>query len=164
MATMRANRGGIERLRSKLAAVQLTDADKAGPLLIVMDQEAVRQNRRMFATEGAFTGTPWAALSPRYAAYKRKVKPGRRKLVFEGDTKDSFLTPTNPNHYRKFVPPFTYLLGATGEKAWRHNTGTGVGKQRLPVRRLNAKTPENIKAFYQAVAGYYIKHVRRVLR
>jgi len=38
-----------------------------------------------YASEGAFWGTPWAPLSPEYAARKAITHPGRGLLVADGD-------------------------------------------------------------------------------
>lgn len=44
---------------------------------------------RVFDTLGATIGETWSPLSPPYAAWKTKVRPGRPTLVFDGDLRDS---------------------------------------------------------------------------
>jgi hypothetical protein len=163
MVTIQPSPKGIERLRTKVEALRLTPADKAGPLMVEMDRECSRQFRQAFTTEGATSGSRWPDLSPRYAAWKRKVRPGRKILVFSGDTRERFLMPTNSAHVRQFIPPFTYRFGAASEKAWRHEYGVGEGKQRLPVRSVVRKTANDIKSFQRVLATFYIKRLRQVV-
>lgn len=42
----------------------------------------------VFDTLGASIGETWSPLSPPYAAWKQKVRPGRPTLVFDGDLRD----------------------------------------------------------------------------
>lgn len=164
MIRMRSNPAGIERLRTRTQAILLSDADKGGPLLIELDRVHSRQARRAFTTQGASTGAAWKPLSPGYAKWKRKVKPGRRILVFNGDMRDRYTMPTNANHIREYVRPFTYRFGVVSEKAWRHETGTGEGRQVLPRRSALTKTAEDYRQFVAQLRTFYLKRVRQVLR
>jgi len=47
---------------------------------------------RTFKQQG-LDGAPWAALSPRYAAYKARKRPGAPILVFDGDLRESMTSP-----------------------------------------------------------------------
>lgn len=164
MVTMRVNQPGIQRLKTLTQALQLDDADKSGPLLIEMDRVHSRQARRAFTTQGGSAGSVWAPLSPRYREWKKKARPGRRILVFDGDMRDRYTMPSNANHIREFVRPFTYRFGVASEKAWRHETGTGVGKQRLPRRSVLHKTSDDIRQFRAALLLFYRKRIRQVTR
>lgn len=164
MVRMRYNRAGIERLRTLTGGLLLTDADKAGPLLVELDRVHTRQSRQAFVSEGASTGSVWARLSPRYQAWKRKARPGRKILVFDGETRDRFLMPTNPNHLREYVKPSIYRFGVASEKAWHHENGIGEGTQRLPRRSVLRKTAAQYQEFTKAFVAFYIKRMRQVLR
>lgn len=48
--------------------------------------------RRTFDQQG-LDGARWASLSPRYAAHKARVRPGRPILQFDGDLVESMTTP-----------------------------------------------------------------------
>lgn len=51
-------------------------------------------NARQFAEQGtAETGGKWAPLSPPYARFKARVRPGRPILVFDGDLKREMTVP-----------------------------------------------------------------------
>lgn len=165
MVTMRSNSSEFKRFRTRIEALILSDADKSGPLMIVMDREHIRQVRRAYGSEGATTAQgPWPRLSPRYAAWKRKAYPGRRILVRTRETFQKFVQPTSASHIRRFVQPFSYQFGAASEAQWRHENAAGVGGQVLPRRSILAKTANDLQGFNKALLGFWIKRVRQVLR
>jgi hypothetical protein len=164
MVRMTPNKRELERLRKRTAALLISDRERQGPILVALDRVHSQQARRAFTTEGVSTGSAWKPLSKGYAAWKRRVKPGRRILVFSGDMRDRFTLPASANHIREWVRPWTYLFGVASTKAWRHETGTGEGKQVLPRRSVLAKTAADLKQFTEAFASYYIKRTRQVLR
>lgn len=163
MVSMRIVPGGFERLRTLMQAVTLTEGDKKGPLLVEMDRTHRRQTVQAFKTEGASTGLAWQKLSPRYAEWKRKVKPGRRILVFSGDMKERY-TGAGANHIRRFIRPFTYAFGVISDKAWRHETGTGEGKQRLPRRSVLHKSAADLREFVETLKQFYVKRLQQATR
>lgn len=165
MVTMRSNPAEFKRLRTRTEAMLFSDGDKAGPLMIVMDQEHIKQVRRAYGTEGATTGQgSWPRLSPRYAAWKRKAYPGRRILVRTRETFQKFVQPTSASHIRRFIQPFTYAFGAASEAQWRHENAAGVGRQVLPRRSILAKTGQDLQGFQRALVGFWTKRVRQALR
>lgn len=164
MVRMQSNPAEFQRLRMRTEALMLSEADKRGPLLVEMDRTHVRQVTKAYTTEGASTGRAWERLSPGYAKWKRRHFPGRKILVLTRDTRERFTQPTNAAHIREFKTPFTYIFGALSEKQWRHETGTGTGRQRLPVRSVLTKTQADYAAFVTTLRVFYQKRVRQVLR
>lgn len=80
----------------------------------------------------------WPPLSPRYAAYKARVRPGRPMMVFNGALRKS-LTPStiggavNNNPGAVFRPgPTSMEIGSSIKYARAHQLGLG----RLPQRRI----------------------------
>lgn len=164
MVRMTSNPSEFKRLRTRVEALSLSDADKRGPLMIEMDREQVRQITRAYTSEGATTGSVWARLSPGYARWKAKAYPGRKILVRTRDTRARFEQPTNPAHIREFIPPWSYIFGAASSVQAAHEYGIGSPGQRLPIRRLLKKTEADLVAFQKTLVTFYIKRVRQVLR
>jgi len=50
-------------------------------------------NARQFKEQGSVETGKWAPLSPPYARWKARVRPGRPILVFDGDLKKDMITP-----------------------------------------------------------------------
>jgi len=164
MVGLRSNPAEFQRLRLMCDSILLSDGDKGGPLLVEMDRVHSRQARKAYTTQGASTGAAWKPLSERYRQYKRKARPGRKILVFNGETRERFTMPTNPNHIREYVKPFTYRFGVASEKAWRAETGTGEGRQVLPRRSVLDKTAADYSQFVEALRTFYLKRIKQVLR
>lgn len=95
---------------------------------------------RTFSQQG-LDGAPWAALSPRYAAYKTRRRPGAPIMVFDGDLRDSMTTPRGgimESWDKGFtvgtdVPYATYHQNGTPNMPARPLIG---GMQRADQRRL----------------------------
>lgn len=95
---------------------------------------------RAFAQQG-LNGSRWASLSPRYGAWKARVRPGAPILVFSGDLRDSMTTPTG-GIYEPHDRGFT--VGTDIRYAAYHQNGTPnmparpmIGQmQRQDTRRL----------------------------
>lgn len=164
MVRMRSNPAGFERMRTLTEGLILTDADKAGPLMVEMDKEQVRQVTRAYTSEGVTSGGAWARLSPGYARWKSRAYPGRKILVRTRETRERFTQPSNPAHIRQFLPPFSYQFGAVSGVQAAHEYGIGSPGQRLPVRRILRKTQADLAAFQKVLVDFYIKRVRQILR
>lgn len=163
-ARMRSNTAGFKRLRTRTEALLLSDADKAGPLLVEMDRENVRQVTKAYTTEGESSGGFWARLSPGYARWKRVAYPGRKILVRTRETRTRFTSPSNPAHIRRFLRPFSYVFGAFSAVQAAHEYGIGDPGQRLPVRPVMRKTPADLAAFRKALLAFYVKRLRQIYR
>jgi phage gpG-like protein len=86
--------------------------------------------QKNFEGRGSYVGG-WAPLSPRYAAYKSKVRPGRPLMEFNGTLRASLKGKDEP--FAVFRPAQQSLqIGTSVPYAARHQTGGG----RLPQRRV----------------------------
>jgi hypothetical protein len=118
--------GNRDKLRWLVA--QLLDLRPFWPRVVTL---AIHWWGEQFRTEGAFGGTPWAPLSPAYAAWKAIHYPGRGILYREGDLRmavsvpDREMTPTT----LELTIPWARLKGEQVDVAW-HQLGT----QHMPPR------------------------------
>lgn len=86
-----------------------------------------------FVLEGGNSGTTWAALSPKYAAWKAQHYPGRGILVRSGALKAALAGPTAPQAI--FRPSATSVeIGTSIPYALPHQTGGRHLPQRPPLR------------------------------
>jgi phage gpG-like protein len=92
-----------------------------------------RQIERNYETAGSMVGG-WAPLSPRYAAWKAVVAPGRSLLQFTGRLQKSVTWQGDrPGEGGIFVPERTYVvLGTSVPYARFHQIGT----DRMPRRSI----------------------------
>lgn len=88
----------------------------------------VRQNRMVFALEGAFGGKRWAPLSPRYAAWKVRMVGNRPILVFSDQLRESLTE--RPMGVEVLGTDF-YEFGTDDRTAKWHQEGTRGG---MPAR------------------------------
>lgn len=122
--------------------------------------------RQQFESEGAFWGTPWAPLSPGYAAFKSRNYPGKTILIAEGDLRRGASLP------QREVTPRTLTLtidwpkggleqdsGLRWDPAWHH-----LGRGNLPARPLLADglPPTAMMELENAVGDYVDEMARRV--
>jgi len=151
----------FRRLRSTVDALELSNADKAGPLLREMDLVHVRQVKAAFSGEGATVPTgPWPRLSPRYAAWKRR-QVGRKKILRLTDKLFRKATqPGNPDHVRMFTPPFRLSFGFRDEAGFYHQEG-GI---HLPKRSVVDKDAVDLWELREALRTFYVKRMRQVTR
>lgn len=109
---------------------------------------------RQFRSEGALLGG-WAALVPWYEAYKERVRPGRRILVFDGDLRRSMVEP-GAEHNINRIGPRRAAFGSDDFKAQFHEYGT----RKMPRRQMivwrssdRAEMEERLAAYLQEAAG-----------
>ena len=88
--------------------------------LIALDFQA--HMVQTFKSKGR-TGAKWPALTPKYAAYKNRVRPGRSLLVFDGDMIKSLVTSHDSNGIRK-QKARSLVLGSKVPYARYHQDGT----------------------------------------
>ena len=151
----------FERLRTKMQAIALTQADRSGPLLRELDREHIRQVRKAFTTEGdSVPSGPWPSLSPRYKKWKL-AQVGRKKILRFKDV--LFRKATNaghPDHLRIFTPPFKYGFGFRDEPGHRHEAGDPP----LPRRSLVEKSEADYQRFIAVLTVFWHKRIRQVER
>jgi phage gpG-like protein len=86
-------------------------------------------NARVFAQQGSAETGRWVALSPRYAAWKAKVRPGRPILVFDGDLRET-MTSARSGIFEVWDKGFT--VGTDLPYARYHQDGTPT----MPARPI----------------------------
>lgn len=89
----------------------------------------------------------WPQLSPRYAAYKRQVRPGRPMMVFDGHLSRS-LTDTQDRRFKVVQRPTRLTVSPDVKYAAYHQAGRG----HLPRRRLIDLKPQDAKNIGQVIA------------
>lgn len=154
--TVKTNPEGIRRVRTLAQALGLPHADMAGPVLVELGVVHRKQENRIFATQGsAGASGRWPALSPGYAAKKRKQFPGKKILQRTGDMKARLTKRSNPNYYQDYVPRSaargTFRFGARSGLAAAHRAGTGP----LPIRDMLTKTAAQVAEFQAALFKWY---------
>lgn len=150
---MPANPQEFQRLRVGLQAFEVTDTDLKTVVLRRLGQVHRKQEERIFAAEGAAGRSgKWAALSPAYAAAKRKLFPGRKILVRTGVMKEAFIRATNPDYVQRYVKPLMQF-GARSRVATYHDTGTSTMPRRDPV----GKTETQLEQLREAILIWYRK-------
>lgn len=109
--------------------------------------------RDQWSTSGAAGGEPWAPLSPAYAAWKARHRPGRGILYFDGDLRGAASRPGRD------AGPQTLTLTIRDEKAGWHQEGTG----RMPARRIipDGRLPEAWLADLHRAAQDYVDEVAK---
>jgi len=110
-----------DRLLLRLKRMQ-TSAEKLSPVLEDIGQDMVTATKtQRFDQEKDPERRPWKKLSPGYKAYKDRVRPGAKILVFNGTLKDSI---------RHSVSSDAVSIGTSVEYASKHQYGEG----KLPAR------------------------------
>jgi hypothetical protein len=122
---------------------------------------------QQFDTEGAFAGTPWAALSPQYALVKASLAPGKGILQFAGGIRRAASRPIREQTARTLTLTIDDsqeehgASGAIGPILQYHQEGT----PRMPARPLifGDPLPGQAALQLQAEADAYVSDfLRRV--
>lgn len=92
-------------------------------------------NARVFSNEGTAETGKWSPLSPRYGAWKARVRPGRKILVFDGDLREAF---TSMEHGVTEIWNKGMVVGAYDPIAGYHQHGTPIMPAR-PILGRSAK-------------------------
>jgi len=155
------NPEAFRRLRSSLEGLELSNADKAGPLLREMDLVHVRQVKTAFSGEGATVPTgPWPRLSPRYAAWKKRQVGRKKMLRLTDDLYQKATMPGHPDHVRMFTPPFRLGFGYRDEAGFYNQEG-GI---HLPKRSVVDKDAVDLWELRETLRAFYMKRMRQVTR
>lgn len=111
-------------------------------------------NRKQFATNGAYYGTPWKPLKPEYLQWKIKSGYSKRTLVQTGAMKASFTS--RPMSIEKYYPKRAEF-GSSNRLAKFHQSGTRRnGKPAIPARPIMVKNRRVTKAVRQMISDYII--------
>lgn len=108
----------------------------------------VRYQREEFKTQGAHGGHAWAALSPKYLAWKRKHFPGRRILELTGG-----LRKTLTSQLQVFVSPRRLVMWSASKVATYHQGGAG----NLPARKIIAVPQPEKRDWVRILQRYVLK-------
>ncbi len=109
--------------------------------------------RKLFSTQGASGGRRWKPLSPAYKKWKRKKRPGRKIMTFDGKLRDS-LTKKGFLHVaigflrrnKGFIQVGTHDIKA----AW-HGPPNRLKNPVLPTRDVLQQTPAQIDQYRQEI-------------
>lgn len=162
---MRVRPEAFKRIRTKLQALQLSDGDRQGPVLRVLDTVHSAQVARAFASQGASTGRAWAPWSEPYKAWRAKHRGrlGAKIMVLSGTLKEKATSPRHGGHVARWLGGFRYAFGFIDEPGYIHmNTDAARGK--MPLRSALIKTEADRRGFAAAFLNFYRKRIRQVLR
>lgn len=143
------------RIKTLDEAMRL-DAQDMRNFEATFDTEFRDQMKSAFSTEGKTGAFGWPPLSPDYAAYKAKKRPGRKMLVFDGNLRRS-LTTRNAEHIAEGQMPVgkrpaVVSLGTRNPLAAYHGISPYRNKN-LPVRdALETATTQASLAKYTKLA------------
>lgn len=101
-----------------------------------------RAERRQFQSQGGYGSGGWDPLSPRYAAWKSRVRPGAPILVFDGDLKRSL---TERPFGVEIIEPAFMVIGSDVEYGAYHQHGTDRMPRRRPVELPETERREWVK-------------------
>lgn len=167
------NMKAFPRIRTRIDALLLQEADFRGPILTRLGQLHRDQEQRIFGSEGAAGARgSWPALSPAYAAHKRRKVGRKRILVWSGDMKERFISPSRPEYVQSFIPTGRaaglFQFGAASVLAGYHFAGgtsthrsrpkKGSGKTYrvvLPRRDMVTKSPAQILEMQKEFIAWY---------
>ncbi|QGZ17114.1 tail completion or Neck1 protein [Arthrobacter phage DrYang] len=120
-ATMRFEGDGFRSFNLMLQRFQINFHDSAPVFEAIADhQKTVWQ--KQFDQEGAYTGPgTWAALSPKYGAWKQRHYPGKKILELSGDLRESL---TERPFGIDEINDTTMVIGTGVPYAYWHQHGT----------------------------------------
>lgn len=98
-------------------------------------------------------GPGWAPLSPRYAAWKSRVYPGRPLMVVSGRLRNSLFGETNEWFQR--ISRYNLDMGTTVPYATYHQTGTRF----MPARPVINVTRDDERVWTKMIARYLVEQV-----
>jgi len=121
-----------------------------------------------FDTQGSFgLGSQWAALSPKYAAWKAIHYPGKPILSADGDLRRAATTPRRkvaPLSLELSIEPYVHGPGRMNRKPRTiFPTWFQEGTERMPARPLVFDLPANLDAELDRVADEYVDEMLRVV-
>jgi phage gpG-like protein len=154
MTNVRFTSAGFEpfTLRLDRFSDNLQDAEPAFEAIATYQVEVV--NKRQFRQQGSVeVGGAWAPLSPPYARWKAKRRPGKPILVFDGDLRDSLTIPGDgvwEVWHRGFV------IGTAVEYATYHQNGT----PNMPARPvLGSPRKSDVRAMTKILQRWIVEGV-----
>lgn len=161
---MKVHSDAFTRIRSRIEALNLSDGDRSGPLLVRLDAVAREAAKEGIASRG---NGLWAPLSPRYAAWKAAHGFGSRMMVMAkpyrgrgpAQLQRKFTLAKEAGHIKRWVGGMRYQFGADDDVAAIHEAGTG-----LPRRSVVDSIFAAQEQFVSVLKVFWIARVRQVLR
>jgi len=129
MAVLSFGSDGFEPFSLKLERFQDNLADATPAFESMAEYQVKTVNARQFREEGSVETGKWSPLSPLYARWKARVRPGKPILVFDGDLKKSL---TVPGQGIYIVRHNMMTVGTSVPYAIYHQKGTPM----MPARPL----------------------------
>jgi phage gpG-like protein len=117
------------------------------------DYQVRTVNKRQFDEQGSVETGKWAPLSPPYARFKARVRPGRPILVFDGDLRREMTVPGKGVYE---VWPKGMTVGTDIDYAKYHQKGT----PNMPARPLMGKAREADKRRFEKILQRWIVESR----
>jgi phage gpG-like protein len=109
-------------------------AGNSAPAMLEIQEYMEEAERRLFETEGASSGRPWAPLDA-HTKDERGDKQGNKTLDFSGALKNSLTNSHDPNAIR-LIAPGTVKFGTKLAYADEHQKGyKAKDGHRIPARR-----------------------------
>jgi len=151
----------MDRARRALRRA-IDKADEAGSstsdaILADVAQLDRDQNKLSFSPEGKKSGKKWAALSPDYAAEKRRAIGKKNILTYSGSLRDSLRQRGGTR--REFMKGSVIALGTAHRLARYHQEGTKNMPARPPVR----KTGEQVEQLKIRIAKSLLLNAMRLV-
>lgn len=150
------------RIRDLPGLARFSDGE-LGTIRNGVDQRFREFIRRLFATEGASSGRGWPALSPAYAAWKRRHYPGRKIMVLTGRLRRSLTERGHAEHVARFgrePEPFVQV-GTAVEYAAFHAPappgGPNLKNPGLPDRDTLDLAPEQAAELVEIWRRYLVE-------
>lgn len=132
---------GLRQLQSEMRDVSVAGSPMQRDLLKATSKLEAQQGEKLFATQGASAGKPWAPVEkqPEYAKWKRRNYPGKKLLVWTGEqVRDSVGKLSHPDHVARMAGP-VLEFGTKNELALKHHRGERFGTKQIVY--LREKTP-----------------------
>ncbi len=164
----------VSRKVRTLPELMALDKDDVKTITGWMDTRFVKNEKKLFTSEGSSGGRKWAALSPRYKKRKRKIraKGGKKSLgkimQLTGDLRKTLVNKGDDGHvaFGTVKPSVVISLGTRDRKAAWHGP-TRFHNLRLPNRDVLQHTNEQLKGYLMLAADYFtstkLPRVRRAL-
>lgn len=123
----------------------------AEPVFQAMADHVRTMNQKQFDKQGAYYGSSWSPLTPKYARWKAKVRPGKKILEFDGLLRESL---TQRPFGVDEITSKSMTVGTEVDYATYHQNGT----KHMPARELLGRpTREDTKQWAKMMNAFIVK-------
>ena len=126
-------------------------------ILSQVDFRFREDEKQQFSSEGSSGGAKWQALSPRYAAWKKRKYPGRKIMSLTGKTRKS-LTTKGSGHVAKYIlKPYPVVEVGTSVKTAAYHIDhpkNDLYNPRMPNRDTLQITAQQDRKYTQIITEY----------